>query len=320
MNSIAEQLRQLDDAQLDQSARALLRCQFSKQLEDEGDYEGARAALGPLWQRVGERPRLEGLNERAAAEVLLRVAALTGWLGRARQIVGAQERAKDLVGESAARFESLGDAEKIAEAQLELARCYWREGALDEARLVLRDLLARLADKRNEQKAAALLLSAVVENSATRFNDSLRLLLEAAPLFAATDNHILKGRFHNELATTLKDLGAAEQREDYTDRALVEYAAASFHFEQAGHERYLAYVENNLGYLFLTLGRFAEAQEHLDRAARLFQSLKDRGSAAQVDETRARALLAQERYREAEEIAREAARVLEEGDEQSLLS
>src|SRR3712207_7429442 len=54
-------------------------------------------------------------------------------------------------------------------------------------------------------------------------------------------------------------------RNDYHDRALVEYAAASFHLEQAGHARYQAHVENNLGFFFHMLGRHEEAHEHLDR-------------------------------------------------------
>ena len=99
----------------------------------------------------------------------------------------------------------------------------------------------------------ALLRKALVESSATRFSDSLRILLDAAPLFEASNNHALKGRFHNELAYNFQSLGSTENRADYTDRALVEFTAASFHFEHAGHTRYRSVVENNLGLLFYTL-------------------------------------------------------------------
>jgi transcriptional regulator with PAS, ATPase and Fis domain len=50
----------------------------------------------------------------------------------------------------------------------------------------------------------------------------------------------------------------------------------------------------------------------------LFTSLKDRGSIAQVDETRARVFLAQGRNVEAEKIVKLAVRTLEQGDEKSL--
>ena len=78
---------------------------------------------------------------------------------------------------------------------------------------------------------------------------------------------------------------------DYLDRALVEYAAASYHFEQAEHRRYRANVENNLGLIYFQINRCKEAHEHLDRARRIFTSLKDKAAVAQVDETRARVFL-----------------------------
>src|SRR5204863_2715953 len=101
-----------------------------------------------------------------------------------------------------------------------------------------------------------------------------------------------------------KGLAAPENREDYLDRALMEYTAASFHFELAGNTRFLARVENNLGYLFFTIGKYAEAHKHLDRARRLFFALSDMSMISQVDDTRARTLLAEGRVAEAERVAR----------------
>ncbi|MGB9178891.1 MAG: sigma 54-interacting transcriptional regulator, partial [Pyrinomonadaceae bacterium] len=251
---------------------------------------------------------------------LLRAGALTGWIGSTKQIEGSQEIAKNLISESITIFEALQEKEKAAEGLADLAYCYWREGAFDEARVMLRDALSRFGDTESEQKAVALLRVTVVENSATRFNDSLRALNEAAPIIESSSNHTLKGRFHVQLATALKNLGVSENREDYIDRALIEYAAASFHFEQAGHTQYRARVENNLGMLFLTAAKFTEAHEHLDRARQLFVSLKDNGSIAQLDETRARAFLAQGRNSEAERVIRSAVRTLEQGGERALLA
>ena len=313
-------LRQLDNPRLTRDERAELSCRLAKELEEAGNYEAARSALGELWQRIGERPKIEGLDQRIAAEVLLRAGSLTGWIGSSQQIEGAQETAKNFVSESMAVFESLGEAEKAAEAETELAYCYWREGAFEEARVILRDVLKRLANTEGEVKAVALLRSAIVELSANRTNDALRLLTDAAPLIEASSNHALKGKYHGNLGIILKNLSNEEQREDYRDRALVECAASSFHLEQAGHTRYRARNENNLGFLYFKAERFSEAHEHLDRARRLFIGLKESGSVAQVDETRARALLAQRRNAEAERIARLAVRTLEKGDERCVLA
>ena len=320
MNLTAQLLRQVDDPSLSRDERAGLRCILAKELEESGNYEAARGAMGELWQRIGDYPVIAELNQRTAAEVLLRAGVLTGWIGSAHQVEGAQETAKDLISESITIFASLDEMEKVAEAQTDLAYCYWREGAFDEARIMLQDVLRRLSAEESERRAVALLRSAIVERSATRYHDALRILTEAAPLFEASHNHAIKGKFHNTLAIVLEILGTSEQREDYTDRALVEYSAASFHFEQAGHTRFRARVENNLGFLLFTANKFVEAHEHLDYARRLFESLKDSGSIAQVDETRARAFLAQQRNLEAERVVRAAVRTLEKGGEQLLLA
>jgi CheY-like chemotaxis protein/tetratricopeptide (TPR) repeat protein len=116
----------------------------------------------------------------------------------------------------------------------------------------------------------------------------------------------------------LRRLGTAEGRPDYTDRAIIEYTAAAFHFEEAGHTSYRARAENNLGFLLYTVGRYDDAHGHLNNARVLFLAARDRGSVAQVDETRARVLLAQGRTKEAERAIREAVRVLAKGGEQGL--
>jgi DNA-binding NtrC family response regulator len=320
MNLASDLLQKIDNPELSHGERAYLRCMLAKELEEAGNYEAARGALSELWQRIGERPFLDRLDKGTAAEVLMRVGTLTGWIGSAKQIAGAQEIAKDIISESISIFENLQEVAKVSEAKTELAYCYWREGAFDEARVMLREALNQLTDADIELKGVALLRSAIVERSTQRFNDGLRILTEAAPLFEEITNESLKGRFHVGLATILKNLGAAEKREDYIDRALVEYAAASYHFERAGHTSYRAAVENNLGSLFFKAGRVEEAYEHLDRARRLFAGLKDEVHTAQVDETRARALLAEGRNAEAEKVVRSAVRTLEKGGEQALLA
>lgn len=300
--------------------RANLQCQLAKQLEQAGDYEAAGEALADLWQGVGAYPMVEGLDDETKTQVLLRVGALTGWIGSASQIAGSQEMAKDLISESIRMFEVIGKRNKVGEARSDLALCYWRAGAYDEARVTLQEALAEFDECDVEQKAVALLRQALVERESKRLSEALRLHIKAAPLFDEINDHLLTAHFHHGFANVLNRLSSAEHSEDYVDRALIEYAAASFHFEQAGHERFQACVENNLGFLFSTIGKFADAHEHLDLAQVLMTRLKDNVHLAQVDETRARVLLAEGRNVEAEKTARVAVRRLEKGDELSLLA
>lgn len=118
----------------------------------------------------------------------------------------------------------------------------------------------------------------------------------------------------------LENLWYANGPRDYLDRALVEYAAASYHFEQAEHRTYLANVENNLGFLLYKVNHFQEAPEHLDHARRIFTGLRDKDAAAQVDETRARVLLKEKGDAEAEKVARASVRSVEHSDRHSLLA
>jgi tetratricopeptide (TPR) repeat protein len=118
----------------------------------------------------------------------------------------------------------------------------------------------------------------------------------------------------------LRHLGSVEGRAEYFDRAIIEYTAAIYHYEQARHERYLATNENNLAFLLYKLGRYADAHEHLDRAQVILTRLKDPGLLAQVDETRARVLIAERRYRDADRILAGVLKTLEQGDESALLA
>ena len=314
-------LRQLDDPSLNHDERALLRCRAAADLEHRGQYEAALAALAELWRGVGRRPALEGLGELTAAEVLLRAGTLSGWFGSARQLEGAQDAAKDLISESISRFEALGERTSVAAARGELGFCYYRAGAYDEARVLYHDALNLLADGGAEGLRAEILLRLVIVESCTgRYNDALRTLTEGTRLFEESADDALKGKFHNELACSLMFLADAERRPDYRDRAIIEFTAAAHYFEQAGHTRYSARAENNLGFLLYTAGHYADAHEHLNRARRLFVRERDGGSVAQVDETRARVLLAEGRVREAEGVIREAVRKLERGGEQALLA
>ncbi|HEX8353329.1 MAG TPA: hypothetical protein VF611_10540 [Pyrinomonadaceae bacterium] len=299
---------------------ALLRCGRSKSYLEAGDYERAREAMGMLWRRAGERPAVEGLGERAAAEVLLQAGRLTSAIGGARRVERAQEAAKNLFTEGALLFERLGDTKKAAESRAELGLCYWREGAVEESRVVLRSALDALDGADGEQRGATLVRLAVVEFSARRYDAVLELMEEAAPLVESSESDYLKGCFHNHRAVTFRTLADARDDAPMRDRALVEYAAASYHFEQAGHTRYHAFTENNLAVLFNNIGRQEEAHRHLARARALFAALKDAPSVAQCDDTLARVLTAEGRLEEAERAAAAAVRGLEDGDRQALLA
>lgn len=319
MNLADERLKVLDKPSLTENERVLIRCQVAADLIHRGQYEAAREALGELWLGIGQRSSERNLPPAVQAEVLLQCGTLTGWLGSARNVSGAQEQAKDMLSEAARTFRAQGSSAKVAETQYEIGACYWRLGQYDEARVALQEALKSLVDSDAELKAKILIRRTNVEVWDNKCYDALNILKEAEPVFESA-NDALKGRWHGQKGLVLRRLAGAEGQPDYYDRAIIEYTAAIYHYEQAKHERYCGNNLNNLAFLLYKLGRYYEAHEHLDRAQLIFTKLKDLGNLAQVDETRVRVLVAEKRYRDAERIIASVIKVFKQGGESALLT
>lgn len=315
MEALQEQSRNLT-----LSERASLCCRAAKQLEKAGEYEAACEVMSEFWSDRNEAPRLEGLEPETAADVLLRAGALAGWLGSANPTEGSQETAKNLITRSIETLANLDLQQRVVEARSDLALCYWREGSYDEARIQLASAMKCVAEVNRELRAVILIRAGMVEVEERRLNQALRFYDEAGSLLEDSQDHALKGSFHSQLALLCNNLAMTDNRDDYIDRALIEFAAASFHFQEAGHARYTACTENNLAFLYLSIGNIGDAHAHLDRARNLLFGIKDSVDVARVDDTRARTLLAEGRLRDAERFARSAVQTLEKGDEQALLA
>src|ERR1044071_5954754 len=192
-------LAKLDTSHFSANARALLLCECAFELKDRGEFDAAREVLRPLWNQLGERPDTEGLNPRTPAEGLLCAGVLTSWIGGQNQIIEADEWARDLLTESMRIFEAERDTKKVAQVRTEIAYCYRRAGALDEARIWFIDALQKLIIEGNA-RANALLGLSVVEWSLTRYDEAFKILTENAKLFRRINSHSLKGFYHNQLA------------------------------------------------------------------------------------------------------------------------
>lgn len=275
--------------------------------------------MRPFWRGVGERPNLEGLHDLVAAEVLMTVGILTGWIGSRDEIKEAQETAKNLLTESIDLYESSGDLKMVAAARVELAYCYWRDGELNESEDMLREALQKLATP-GDTRARALLKLTTVVWTAGRPEEALRILEENAELFKRIPNHTTKGIFHSQLANMQQIIAASENKKEYFLRAVAEYKEADHQFRLARNPIYRADVKNNVGVLLFKLGRFKEAHKYLEEARRLTISFKDKARTAQIHETLAQVLIAERKYKEAEHLARKAASALEKSGHQCLVA
>lgn len=300
----------LDTSHLSRDEEALSRCEIALEQRDNENPQGALEIMRPFWSGVGTHPETQGLQPETVADVFFCTGTLTGWIGARHQIKDAQETARNLITQSITYYESHSLTRKAAEALTEIAYCYWREGRVNEARIMLLEALERLPTK-GIKRARALLKLADVEQSAARNYDALKLLTDNADVFATVRHLVVKGSYHNELAMTFEEIAVADRRPDYFQCALTEYKAAERQFKLAKNHINRASVKNNEAVVLSNLGRFKEAHKHLDQAREITVRLKDRTRTAQIDSTRAELLIAEGKFKGAEAVARRAASALE---------
>src|SRR5205814_4960287 len=177
-----------------------------------GEYEAACEALNEFWPNRNGPLNLNDLDKATRAEVLLRIGALSGWLGSTDQAAGSQETAKNLITQSIDLFQQLGLAERVAEARGDLALSYWRDGSYDEARITLVDALDSLAEKDSDLRALLLIRAGIIEERTQQLHEAMRLYDQAAPLLDQSEDHALKGQFHNGYGLVFSQLAVPENR------------------------------------------------------------------------------------------------------------
>ena len=308
----------LDRSELTLSEQVLACCAIAKERLETGDYDSGCAALEPWWT-LGQWPRHTGLTSIATAELLLVTGTLSGWVASCQHILGGRKSAEALLSGAIAIFEQLGESNRAAEGRIELACSYYHQGAFDLARTTLQYALHCLGNDEHELRSIGLIRLAVVERLAGRLHEALTQLEKATPLLEVSGDWP-KGRLHLEIANTLKDLGLAEDDQEFFERAFGHYRQALDHFKKVGNDRYTAIVENNHALLLSSLSRFDEACGHLHRARQLFELLHDTVRCAQVDETLAQLYLASGRYQLAERAINLSVDTLEISGEDAFLA
>src|SRR5689334_2982322 len=122
---------------LTESARVEAACITAREMLEIGDYDGGVASLERWWQ-IGQWPTQVGLNNSAAAELLLTAGTLSGLLASTNQFAGSQRLPEALLSGSIALFEQLGSRDRAAEGRIELGWCYFWQGLFNLAHASLR--------------------------------------------------------------------------------------------------------------------------------------------------------------------------------------
>jgi tetratricopeptide (TPR) repeat protein len=294
-------------------------CDLAKELEDSGEYKKASEALGKWWQGIGVKPHINKLSIDRKAAILSRVGALSGWLGSMKQIPDSQEKAKDLLSEGSDLFQKIEDHQNWAEIRSDLAVCYWREGSFDEARVILQNVLDKDFTLPPELFGKVLLRLVNVEISTKHFNKAMELINQATSI-ASKGSALLRGKLYFHRALIQRSEGEDKDRLDLLLAAAEDYKQAGVYYQRANHYVYAAAAENNLGNIYRLLNKHKDAHSHFDRAIYLYTRCKDQIHAAQVYESKATVLLAENKRKDAEMAARQSVSMLRTGGEQSLLA
>ncbi|HYK22325.1 MAG TPA: tetratricopeptide repeat protein, partial [Pyrinomonadaceae bacterium] len=295
-----------------------IHCTIVREQIDVGNYEAACRILRPWWS-FGNWPRLQGVNQRACADLLFTAGELASWLASTTQLPRGQKHAEELLNGSIALFEQLGIPPRAAEGRIELALCYYREGLFDIGRSTLIRVVNELSDENGDLRSLALIRLATLERHSGRLKDAL-LRLNQAKALVELSGPWATARYYLELGSTYKDLAISEGVTRYFEYAKHFSLKALYEFEAVGHHRYVAVVENNIGVLLLFLGSHEECETHLLRSRKLFDSFVDSIRGAQVNETLARLYLETGQYSQAHEVIDAAIKILELSDGEVLLA
>lgn len=304
--------------ELTSSEQVQIYCAIVRDQIDVGNYEGACKILHPWWS-FGNWPKLEGLNQQSCADLLFTTGELAGFVASSTQLQRGQRHGEELLHGSVALFEQLGLKSRAAEARIELALCYHRQGLFDIARSTLTRVIGDLSDEYWELRSLALMRLGSLERHAGRLKDALAQVVQATHL-AERCGPWTTARCHLELASIYKDFGIAENVPFYFEEAAHFYQKALEEFEAVGHHRYVAIVENNMGLLSLSLENYNQSETHLLRARKLLDGFSDSLRGAQVDETLARLYLQTGHHELAQAAIQRAIQIFERADNEVLLA
>lgn len=290
-------------------------CAIARDQIDVGNCEAACKILEPWWT-FGNSPRIEGLNQISCADLLFTAGQVAGYVATSVHLLRGQRHSEQLLNGSIALFEQLGFAQRALEARISLAWCFHRQGLFDLARSTLAEVLEAVSEENRDLRSLTLMRIGSLERDAGRVKDALIRLEEA---LTESCGPWVAGRCYLELASTHKDLAITEDSKFHFNQAMDFYTKGINQLAAVGHHRYEAVVENNIGLLLLGVKAYEESERHLLRARGRFEVLSDSLRGAQVNDTLTRLYIETQKYAEAQEAIDQAIKIFELADGEMML-
>ena len=276
-------------------------------LETSGRYEEGLALFGEQSASPDFLPDIEGLAEEDSAELLLRFGSLIGFYGFRHQIVGAQERSKDVLSDAMRRFERLNNVSKVTECQSYIALGYTRTGELEESKVWIEEALSQDVSNKDSSRLHAHLTKSLILLLAKDYLGNISYCLAVEDDFRRYGDAFLNGSLSTNIGLSYKNCSLFAEATRYLT------LARAFH-EKSHHKVYLGTVHNNLAQLNKTQRRFDAAHESVDAAIKLYRQVKDRNREGSSIDTKAQIFLAEKKLTEALSAADKSIAMLRKSD------
>ena len=261
-------------------------------LERSGRYAEALAEVEHLWKDIQAVPDVEGFEPREAAEILLRCGSLIGFHGDNGQIQNSQIISKDLLTDARMRFSELGDVEKIAECETNLALAYSRTGEFNEAEACLAASFEHDIPELSDTRLHSRVVASLINFACKKYSENLKYEKLFEESFRQHASDYLNGILCANIGLSHKNLG-------HVSEALTYLELAKYHYHRSGHKIYLGVVENNIALLYKETRKFGKAHEAIDNATGIFKQLKDKTREGFSFDTKALIYFAEAKYAEA---------------------
>ncbi len=275
-------LNSLNDVKISAFIREVRGFEISHDLEGLTDL----FISSEFWSDFNKPPDISYFPEQMHGEIMRLSGYFLSNYGRAKQKTEYQERGKDLLFNATAFFEMKGQADKAAESKCQLALCYWREGAINEAEAFLDN--AELPFKDNDLHPAFLRIQVnrmIVLYWSDRLVEAESIIESIGFGVEISGNDYLRTMFHNQSGLV------------YT--RLENYEKTIFHLHETVRftkiiqsPRLTAKALNNLAYCYFKFNNTEKAENCINESIQIFKRLGDTGWLATALDTKANILLA----------------------------
>lgn len=282
------------------------------------DYEFRRqfpegmAVLKKVWHDVSEKPVTEGLSKPVQGEILLRCGALLRYYSFINQL-SKNDLARDWLTEAYEIFSELGNGDKIAETQMEIAMSYWCTGSHNEAKIWIDESKSAMVSPISPVGVKIIASKLLICYSLGETEDALKLIEENEIYVDLCNDSRVKVHFYINSGLIFS------QMPGYEVKALERYRKTVKFAEEVGNISYLAIAENNSGYIYRHLGMYEQAIKHTLLAVKYISELKDIGKLGPIYDTLALIYFELGELDKSMHYAEMAIEILENGEEYGFL-